>query len=294
MSSVYPEAQSPKGGYPEQAPFVTDLLAPPPYSGPAGFMLNLDATKGSAANYHIAGTDSQVVQITLQPGEACGSEPGAMLYKADSIKMTTSMGGCCGAIKRSCGGESLFQNKYTNKGAAPATVSFSPDYPSKIVPVDLSRSGTLYAHPGAYLCHTGEVKISAHLVRNLGAACFGGAGLIVQKLSGSGTVFINGGGAIMEKVLAAGEKVAIDTHSLLAFTASSQYGVKSTGGCVTCCCGGEGLFNTTLTGPGTVLVNSMSLHRMRYTFGYYDDQGRPQKKKSGAGGALSMAANIIG
>ena len=275
--SGYPAiSKSSDGTYPTQVPFATDILTPPAYNGPQGFLLNWDPTKTGTNQFQVSGTDSQVLQVTLQPGEFCVTEPGAMLYKADTIKMSTGMGGCCAGVKRCLGGESMFRNKYTNKGNAPAVVSITPNYPSKIVPIDLSRSGVLFAHPGVYLAHIGEVKVSFEFVANPLAGCFAGAGFLMLKLQGTGTVFLSGGGSVMEKTLAPGEKLLVDTHSLLGFASTAKYGVQLAGGCMACCCGGEGMFNTSVTGPGIVLIHSMSLSRMRAALSF----GKPGASRS--------------
>lgn len=113
-------------------------------------------------------------------------------------------------------------------------------------------------HPGLYFAHIGDVHVTFRFVRNIGAACCGGGGFLLLKLSGTGVVFLNGGGTIMEKFLAPGEKLLVDTNSLVAFAETAQYflyltlryGIKQINGFLNCCFGGEGCFNTEVTGPG--------------------------------------------
>ncbi len=120
--------------------------------------------------FGVFGTDSQVLQVTLLPGEVIQAQPGSMLHKGDAIEMNvTTKGG----MKRMLGGESLFQVIWQNKGQGPADIALSPYYPAKIVPIDLARSGTIHLHPGSYLAHLGNVNVTYKFVRNLGAACFG-------------------------------------------------------------------------------------------------------------------------
>lgn len=283
----------PNGGYPmatsskdksDPPPYSTDILTPPSWNGPSGSLVNFDPTRSSTAQYQVMGTDSQVVQVTLQPGEQMVTEPGAMLYKSDSINMSTSLGGCAGAWKRCCGGESIFRNSYTNRGNTPACVTITPHFPAKVIPLNLSKSGTMFVHPGLYIAHLGDVNVTFKFIRSVLAGCFGGGGFLMLKLTGTGTVFLAGGGTIMEKVLQPSEKVLVDTHSVLAFSASAEYGVARVPGCLTCCCGGEGLFNTSLTGPGLVIIHSMSQNRFRQAVGYHGG-GSANNDGNDAGGA---------
>lgn len=114
-----------------------------------------------------------------------------MTHKADSIEMRTTMGGC---FKRCLGGESMFQIIWTNKGQGHADIALAPTYPAKIIPIDLGKNGPITLHPGSYLAHLGNVHLTYKFVRNLGAMCCGGAGMLLLKVTGNGIVFINGGG----------------------------------------------------------------------------------------------------
>jgi len=248
--------------------YSKDILAPPQFQGPPGQLIPWSSTSTPVhSKYAIYGTDSQVVQVLLQPGEQVFSEPGAMMYRADGIHMKTSMGGCSQGCKRCCGGESMFKNEYTNRTQAPASITLTPNFPSKIIPVDLNRSGTITASPGLYIGHLGQVTVTFRFIRSVMAGCFGGGGFLMQEISGTGIVFLAGGGTIMEKLLGSGERLVVDTHSVVAFSKSVGYGVESTKGCLNCCCGGEGLFSTALTGPGLVVTQSMSRDRLRMAIG---------------------------
>jgi uncharacterized protein (AIM24 family) len=183
----------------------------------------------------------------------------------------------------------MFRNHYTNRGSSVASVAITPSFPAKILPIDLSRSGTVYAHPGLYLAHLGEVRVTFRFVRGILAGCCGGGGFLMLKLVGSGTAFLMGGGTVMERALAAGEKLLVDTHSVLAFSASVSYGVQRVRGCTACCCGGEGLFNTELTGPGLVIVHSMALGRLRAAIGYSGGGGGNSGNSGDSSGVGSNA-----
>ena len=274
-----------KSAYQAPPAYSTDILPPPTWNGPPGQLIPWSVTSSTyTERYAIYGSDTQVLQVSLLPGESVGSEPGAMVYKADSIAMTTGVGGFMRGMKRVLGGESFFRNTYTNMGSAPACISLTPDFPAKIIPVDLSRSGTVHVTPGGYVAHIGEVNITFKFVRKVMAGCFGGGGFLLLKITGTGTVFLAGGGTIMEKILAPSEVLLVDTESLVGFSESADYDVKTTGGCVTCCCGGEGLFNTKITGPGLVIIQSMSKHRLIKSLGIMHGGGGGSSG-GGAGGA---------
>ena len=244
--------------------YSNDILAPPQWNGPPGGLIPWSTTSAVATSkYSIFGTDSQVLQMVLMPGESVTSEPGSMTYRSDLVLPSTGMDGCGNGCKRCLGGESMFRNTYTNRGGVPASITFSPSFPAKIVPIDLSRSGTFYASPGLWLCHLGDVKVSFKFVKNLVAGCCGGAGFLLLKLSGTGTVFLNGGGTVCEKILAQGEVLLIDSNSLLGFAESAGYDVQCNSNLFVCCCSGEGLFNAKVTGPGLAIVQSMSLKRLK-------------------------------
>ncbi|KAJ3309300.1 hypothetical protein HDV04_006242 [Boothiomyces sp. JEL0838] len=245
--------------------YATDVLNPPLWNGPPGQLIPWLANGSILDKYAIFGADSQVLQINLLPNETVVSQPGAMLYRGTDIGIKTGVGSCGDGCKRLIGGESFFRNTYTNNGQTVESIAVSPAYPAKIIPIDLSRCGTILAKPGGYIAHIGEVHISFQTV-GVGAACFGGNGLWLLKLSGTGTVFVNGGGSVMEKILAPGENLLVYHDALVGFSETAKYGIKRTGGCLTCCCGQEGLFNTMITGPGLVMVQSMSKERLAKVF----------------------------
>jgi uncharacterized protein (AIM24 family) len=113
------------------------------------------------------------------------------------------------------------------------------------------------------MAHIGEASVTYRFVRNVGAALFGGNGLTLLRLHGTATVFVNGSGAIMEKHLQPGESLVVDTESVVAFSETVNYEVRTAGSCFAMCCGGEGFFNTVLTGPGLVILQSMTVNKLR-------------------------------
>merc|ERR1719428_2236338 len=145
----------------------------------------------------------------------------------------------------------------------------TPTFPAKVVPIDLGEHDGMVFNRGAFLAAIGkDWKVDIKRVQGgLGVCCFGGQGLFLNTLHGNGMVFLNAGGTVLTKVLAPGEEIIIDKHGLLAFEKTVTMGIRRTGGCMVCCCAGQGLFNTVLTGPGFVMVHSMSLGRLRSAIG---------------------------
>lgn len=213
-------------------------------------------------DYEIFGDDMQGVSVTLDPGERVRAEPGAMMWMEDGIEMATSTGGgLLKGLKRAIGGESFFITTYTNEGGGPATVGFSADYPGKIVPVDLSR-GEVLCQRDAYLCSAHGVEVAVAFTKRFGAGLFGGEGFVLQRLSGDGLAFINAGGHVLERMLAPGELLRVDTGCVVGFEASVDYNIQMMKGVKTMLFGGEGLFFATLRGPGKVWIQTTPFSRL--------------------------------
>eukprot|EP00521_Asterionellopsis_glacialis_P001280 CAMPEP_0195250072 /NCGR_PEP_ID=MMETSP0706-20130129/2489_1 /TAXON_ID=33640 /ORGANISM="Asterionellopsis glacialis, Strain CCMP134" /LENGTH=254 /DNA_ID=CAMNT_0040301987 /DNA_START=17 /DNA_END=781 /DNA_ORIENTATION=- len=215
----------------------------------------------SVSNYAITGHESQVVSMALQPGESLQGEPGTMMYLSHGIQQGVS---CEGFLGRCCSGEACYVVNYTNESddSNKAYVALTPNYPTaKVVPVDLSSpnvNGTLIAQQGAYMASYGNVEIDISLDCNFCRCCCSGLGLVRQKLSGDGTAFLAATGTIVQKVLGEGETILVDTNCVLAFAESCKLDLRRAGGILGMIGGGEGIFNTTLTGPGLVIVQSMN------------------------------------
>ena len=175
-----------------------------------------------------------------------------------AVKMSVN---CEKPCQRCCAGEPCVMTKF--KATEPAYAALTSKVPGKIIPVDLADHGNkLRAKNGAYFASLGDADVSFHLDCNPRCCCTG-QGLIHQSVTGSGTVFLSAMGTILQKDLAPGEVIVIDTHSLVAWQESATLGIRRAGGCCTCCCGGEGLFNTTLTGPGHIYMQSMSAEKFK-------------------------------
>lgn len=207
----------------------------------------------------ITGADSQILTMALGPGEHFKGSPGSMMFMSDNVKSNANF--TC-SLSRVCVGESCFVIDFENNSSNPGFVGVTPSFPAKIVPVDLNTvNGTLIAKGGAYFSHSGNVNVDISCDCNIFRCCCGGSGMTRQKLNGDGTVFLEAGGTIIQKELDQGETIVVDTESVVAWADSVDMGLRAAGGCCMCCFGGEGLFNTTMTGPGTVIMQSMSFER---------------------------------
>lgn len=225
-------------------------------------------------DYQIFGDDMQFVEVELDPQEAVVGEAGSMFYMEDQIQMETifgdgsgSQGGVLGKLlgagKRLVTGESLFTTVFTNQGQVKRKVAFGAAYPGKIIPVHLDEiGGTLRCQKDAFLCAAKGVSLGIAFQKRLGAGFFGGEGFILQKLEGDGLVFIHAGGTIIEKNLQAGETLRVDTGCVVAFTNNIDFDIQFVGGVKTALFGGEGIFFTTLKGPGKVWLQSLPLARL--------------------------------
>lgn len=225
-------------------------------------------------DYQIFGDDMQFVEIELDPRESVVGEAGSMFYMEDQIQMETIfgdgsasnsglLGSLLGAGKRLITGESMFTTVYSNQGSGKRKVAFGAPYPGRIIPVHLDQiGGTLLCQKDAFLCAAKGVSLGIAFQKRLGAGFFGGEGFILQKLEGDGLAFVHAGGALVEKTLQPGETLRVDTGCVVAFTSNVDFDVQFVGGVKTALFGGEGIFFTTLRGPGKVWLQSLPLARM--------------------------------
>ena len=214
-------------------------------------------------DYVVKGDDMQAIVVTLDPGEAVHAEAGAMLYLEDGIKMETSTeGGLWKGLKRSIVGESFFITTFENKDSRRRDAAFAAPYPGKIIPIDLGREGTYLCQKDAYLASAYGIDISIAFSKRLGAGLFGGEGFILQRLSGDGLAFIHAGGTVLERTLAAGESLRVDTGCLVAFQERVDYDIQFIGGFKNVLFGGEGMFFAILRGPGKVYMQTLPFSRL--------------------------------
>jgi uncharacterized protein (TIGR00266 family) len=173
------------------------------------------------------------------------------------------MGALLGAGKRLLTGESLFMTVFQNQGAAKQKVAFGAPYPGKIIPVRLADlGGELIVQKDSFLCAAKGVTIGIAFQKRLGAGLFGGEGFIMQKLDGDGLAFCHSGGTVLQRTLAAGELLRVDTGCVVAYTRGVDFDIEFVGGIKTALFGGEGLFFAVLRGPGTVWLQSLPFARL--------------------------------
>ncbi len=226
-------------------------------------------------DYKIYGDDMQFVEVELDPGEAVVAEAGGMMYMDDGIEMETIfgdgsaqqksgfMGALMGAGKRLLTGESLFMTVFLNRSTYKRKVAFGAPYPGKIIPVHLSEiGGTLICQKDSFLAAAKGVSVGIAFQKRLGVGLFGGEGFIMQKLEGDGWAFVHAGGTLLERSLAPGETLRVDTGCIVALQPSVNYDIQFVGKVKTALFGGEGLFFATLTGPGKVWLQSLPLSRL--------------------------------
>jgi len=217
--------------------------------------------RASGLNYQILGSVMPMVEIRLRRDERLYAQSGAMQWMDQNIKMDTEMkGGVFGALKRQVSGESMFVQYFTGL-ADDAVVAFGHTYPGNIIPIDLSQ-GSIVCQRRAFLCAFDTVEYDVYFQRRIGAGFFGGEGFIMQKLSGRGTAFIEIDGECIEKQLATGEKITVETGSVGAFEESIDFNIERVKGIKNMFLGGEGMFLTTLTGPGKIWLQTMPIQSM--------------------------------
>jgi uncharacterized protein (TIGR00266 family) len=224
-------------------------------------------------DYEIIGSDMQLVEIELDPGESVIAEAGAMNYMEEGITFEARMGDGSSADsgmmnkllsvgKRVLTGESIFMTHFTHEGTGKSRVAFAAPYPGRIVAVDLNAiGGQLICQKDAFLCAAKGTEVSIAFTKRLGAGFFGGEGFILQKLKGDGMVFIHVGGTVVEKQLN-GETLRVDTGCIAAFSPGITYDIQRAGNLKSMFFGGEGLFLATLQGQGTVWLQSLPFSRM--------------------------------
>ncbi len=214
--------------------------------------------------YKIFGDDLQLVEIELDPGEGVRAEVGTMTYMENGIQMQTGTGGgIFKGLKRMITGESFFITTFLNASNMRSRVAFAAPYPGKIIPLDLGTlGGQFICQKDSYLCSAQGIEIEIAFTKRLGAGLFGGEGFILQRLQGEGLAFAHAGGTIIEKDLAGGETLRVDTGCLVAFAPTVDYNIQFIGGFKNALFGGEGLFLATLTGPGKVYLQSLPLSRL--------------------------------
>lgn len=206
--------------------------------------------------YKIIGEPMPVVECQLAQEESMITERGSMCWMSPNMKMETGAGGLGKAFGRMFSGESLFQNIYTSEGG-PGMITFASSFPGSIRVVELAPGQEVVVQKSGFLASEQGVQLSVFFQKKAGAGFFGGEGFIMQKLFGSGTAFVEIDGYAVEYDLAPGQKIVVDTGNLAMCDATCSIDVQSVKGVKNVLFGGEGLFNTVVTGPGRVVLQTM-------------------------------------
>ena len=210
--------------------------------------------------YEIKGGNLPVVICSLENGEAMFNESGAMCWMSPNMEMNTSGGGIGKMFGRMFSGEIMFQNIYTARGGN-GMIAFASSFPGSIRAVDITPGSSLVVQKAGFLAAEAGVDLSVFFQKKAGAGFFGGEGFIMQKLSGQGTAFLEIDGAAVEYDLAPGEKMIIDTGYLAAMTETCSIDLQAVKGAKNMLFGGEGFFNTVITGPGHIILQTMPVSK---------------------------------
>ena len=208
--------------------------------------------------YQIKGEPMPVVICRLEDGESVLCESGAMSWMSPNMEMQTSGGGAGKMFGRLFSGENMFQNRYTAQ-RGPGMIAFASKFPGNIRAVEISRSAPVICQKGAFLASSDGVEMSVHFQQKISTGLFGGEGFVMQKLSGEGVAFLEIDGSTVEYNLEQGQQMLIDTGYLAMMDATVTMEIQRIKGVKNALFGGEGMFNTLVTGPGRVLIQTMPI-----------------------------------
>ena len=254
-------------------------------------------------DYEIIGDDMQLVEIELDPGETVIAEAGAMNYIDQGITFEALMGDgskpeggifdkLLDAGKRVLTGESIFMTHFTNNGGDKRRAAFASPYPGKIISINMAEAGEeLICQKDAFLCAALGTEVSIAFNRKLGSGFFGGEGFILQKLRGDGMSFVHACGTIIKKELN-NETLRVDTGCLVAFSPGVDYDIQRAGNLKSMFFAGEGIFLTTLSGTGTVYLQSLPFSRLADRI--LSHAPKAGGKRKGEGSVLGMVGDMIG
>lgn len=208
--------------------------------------------------YEIKGGNFPVVVCNLENGEQMITEKGSMVWMSPNMQMETHGGGLGRMFSKAFSGESMFQNTYTAKGG-PGMIAFGSSFPGQIKAVAIAPGQEMILQKSAFLAAESGVNLSVYFNKKLGAGFFGGEGFIMQRLSGQGMAFVEIDGELVEYELKPGQQIIVDTGNVAGFTQGVQMDIRQVPGVKNMLLGGEGLFNTILTGPGRVWLQTMPI-----------------------------------
>ena len=208
--------------------------------------------------YELKGGAFPVVVCRLNSGESMITEKGSMVWMTPNMEMTTTGGGGIGKMfSKALTGESMFQNIYTARGEG--MITFGSSFPGQILPLEVTPGKSFILQKSAFLASEAGVQLSMHVNQKLGAGFFGGEGFIMQKLTRNGIAFAEVDGELVEYTLAPGEQMVVDTGYVMGFELSVSMDIQQVKGLKNMVLGGEGLFNTVLTGPGKIWLQTMPI-----------------------------------
>ena len=230
--------------------------------------ISSDGVIGDPIDFDIAskieGNESQIVIVTLEPGQILRAESGAMMYMTEGIHMTTTTGGGISAgFKRMLTGQTVFISDYHYDGPTRGQVALGTSFPAKILRLNVNEyGGKIVCQKGALLCASHTIDIELEFTKTMTSGFFGGEGFILQSLTGEGDVFVKAGGTLIRRELEVGEELRISSGCLVGFSHGVEYDVQFMKGIQNTLFSGEGLFLTTLKGPGTVWLQGQPPERM--------------------------------
>lgn len=205
--------------------------------------------------YNIEGDSLPIVEVNLDPNETIVTQGGGMIWMSPNLKMETSSGGLGKAFSKMFSGESIFQNRYTAVGG-PGFITLASSFPGSILKFDISPNAPMVVQKSGFLASSAGVELSIFFNKKFSAGLFGGEGFIMQKLSGQGIAFVEIDGYCKQYTLGSGQQLIVDTGNLAAMDATCSMSIQKVPGVKNMLLGGEGLFNTVVTGPGRVFLQS--------------------------------------
>jgi len=237
-------------------------------------------------NYKITGDNLQIVTLEIEPNEKVYAEAGTMVYQSGNINMEAKMrGGLLKGIGRKFTGESMFLTEFTSAGGT-GMVAFGGSCPGTIKEVELKDGREFMVQKDAFLVAEDKIELSVGFQKKLGSIFFGGEGFILQRLSGNGTVFIHACGDFIEFDLQEGQILKVDTGSVVGWDSTVEFDIQRVKGIKTMFFGGEGLFLTTLKGPGKVILQSMSLSALASSLAPFLPNRQSSGSNSGVAGTI--------
>ena len=222
--------------------------------------------------YEIKGGSFPVVVCELENGEQMITERGSMVWMSPNIDMETHGGGLGRMFAKAFSGESMFQNVYTSRGQG--MIAFGSSFPGQIKPITIAPGQEMILQKSAFLAAESGVTLSTHFNQKARVGFFGGEGFIMQRLSGSGTAFVEIDGELVEYELKPGQQIVVDTGNVAGFTSSVQIDIRQVPGVKNALLGGEGLFHTVLTGPGRIWLQTMPIMNVAAAVAPYIPTGK--------------------